>query len=815
MPVARPYDNDTAALGPAPHLVGGDDRGSALPQRAPADAALPRFTVVTALAVLLTVGVLYVGRDIFVPFALAVLLGFILDPVVTRLRRWRLPRPLAVATVMLCTVAVLGGTSLFVGSQVVQLSKDIPTYQNTIQKKLRSLRQTHVSGGLWDRATRMIEVVDGELEALDNDNRRPSPPASRVIVEAPRSPLQNITDAVNPILQPVATAGIVLIFVIFILLQRNDMRDRLLRLVGGELQHSTDALGEAAQRVSRYLGTQLLVNLVGFGLPFGLGLMLIGVPGALLWGLIAGLMRFVPFVGLLIAAVFPITMAFAIDPGWGMLLWTLGLILLLEVVIVYLVEPLVYGASTGLSAFSIIMAAVFWTALWGPVGLVLATPLTVCLAVMGRHLPQMQWLDVLLGSAPVFAPPTRLYQRLLADDVEEAIEMADEQVEQHSLQAFYSDTAVPALRLAAHDHSRVSRVEHRHRVSTGMAALIRALRDEHPVAEPARPAVLCIGARWEMDTLAADMLAHALGADSVGAKVLPAGAVSADHINALDLAGVQVVCLSCFSPSPEAQIRYVARRLKRRLPGLRIVVAAWNAPPSLLAPGMATTLGVDALAHSLAEAALQVQTALQADTGGGMLPAPLPPNEAARLQALADSGVLDPAMRAPLDRVAQRVADIFDTPLAMVSLVNETCQVWHGAAGLGDADPDGGRESPRETSLCGHVVAQETSLVIEDIARDPRFASNPALQAAGLRFYAGAPLRGAGGAVIGALCVVDRQPRSLNAAELRLLEAMADDLMAMVADTTAARRQSEAERSRLEAVATATPSAGDEAWTPA
>lgn len=775
MPAATPLPDVLPAV-PAPTgpLAADPEGGSA---------TLPRATALTALVVLMTVGVLYVGRDVFVPLALAVLLGFVLDPVVTRLRRWRMPRPLAVSVVMVCTVAVLGGVSIFVGSQVVQLSKDIPTYQQTIQKKLRALRPAHFGGALWERASRMIEVVDGELGALDRSARQPVA-AARVVVEpARRSALQQVGDAVRPILEPMATAGIVLVFVIFMLLGRDDMRDRLLRLLGGELHHTTDALGEAAQRVSRYLGTQLLVNLFGFGLPLAVGLTLIGVPGALLWGLLAAVMRFVPFVGLLIAAVFPLTMAFAIDPGWSMLLWTAGLILLLEVVIVYLVEPLVYGASTGLSAFSILLAAVFWTALWGPVGLVLATPLTVCLAVMGRHLPHLQWLDVLLGSAPVFDPPTRLYQRLLAGDVEEAIELAEEQVSADGLAGFYSLAGVPALCLAARDHTRVASVEHRHRVSTGMEALIRSLREEHPAAPEQAAPVLCIGLRREMDTLAADMLAHALGVTEVGARALPASVVSAEHIHALDLAGVRVVCLSSFSASPQAQIRYVARRLKRLDPALCVLVAAWDAPPSLLAPGMAERLGVDAMAQALEEAAAHVRGALGRAVRGDGKQAPMPPDDARRVQALADSGALDAAMREPLDRAAQRVADIFDTPLAMVSLVDETRLVWHGAAGLDD-EAEAGRESPREASLCGHVVALGRTLVVDDLARDPRFAAHPGLQTAGWRFYAGAPLRTASGAVIGALCVVDRQPRGLNRAERRLLEAMADDLMRTVTEAT-------------------------------
>jgi predicted PurR-regulated permease PerM len=756
---------------------------------APRTAPPARVGPATALLSLMVVAALYFGRDIFVPLALAALLAFVLDPLVTRLRRWRLPRPAAVGLVMLCTVAVLGATSVFMGNQVVQLSKDLPTYQATVQAKLRALRQVSFGRGMWGDASRMLDAVGSELEALDGSPQRHATPAPRVRLEpAPRSALQTIADVVNPVLEPLATAGIVLIFSIIMLMQRNDLRDRVLRLVGGDLHHTTDALVEAGQRVSRYLGTQLLVNLLGFGLPMAIGLMLIGVPGAWLWGLLAALLRFVPYVGTLLAVFFPLAMAFAVDPGWSMALWSIGLFLAVEFVIVYLVEPWVYGASTGLSPVSIIVAAVFWTALWGPIGLILATPLTVCLAALGRHLPHMQWLDLLLGSSPVFDPATRLYQRLLADDLEEAIEMADEAVAAQGLAAFYDATGVPALRLAARDHSRVASAEHRHRVATGMAALIHDLREQHPSPDDAPPRVLCVGGRWETDTLAADMLAHALAQQGVAARVLPAAAVSADQLGLLELEGVQALCLSYFSPTPEAQIRFVARRLKRRGPGLRLVVAAWNAGPELLAPEAAEQLGVDAIAHTLAEALARLASGT---TLGQPAVAPAPPrpaDEPQRCQALADSGLLDPALRGPLDRSAQRVADVFDMPMAMVALVDADARHWHGATGL--TQPDGrvlDRRAPREASLCADVVATGQTLAIADLARDPRFAARADGAAAGLRAYAGAPLRDANGQVLGALCVSDRRPHRWTATETRLLEAMADDLMHTLAAPPPAR----------------------------
>ena len=757
-------------------------------------------TAIKIIAVLMTVAALYLGKDIFVPFALATLLGFILDPMVSRLRRWHVPRAPAVFLVMVATVAVLGATSLFVGGQMVQLAKDLPTYQATVQGKLRDLRQLHTGHGLFDDATRMVDVVGGELEAATRDLAPPSLTRAtnaaplRVSVEpAPRTAMQTLHDWVEPAMAPVATGGIVLVFLVFILLGRNDMRDRLLRLVGGDLHRTTDALGEAADRVSRYLTMQLVVNL-SYGVPLGLGLSLLGVPGAMLWGVLGAMLRFVPYVGPLIASSFPLALAFAVDPGWNMLLGTLALVLTLELLINNLVEPWLYGASTGLSPVSIIVSAVVWTAMWGPVGLILATPLTVCLAVLGRHLPALHWLDTLLGSHPAFDRPTRLYQRLLAGDVAEAIELADEQAQKEGLMSFYSDTAIPALQLAAADHTRASSSEHRHRVAHGMAAVIRELRDDHP-SHPTAPrgkasgGVLCIGARWEVDTLAAEMLAHALNAEGMRSAVRPASTVAADHIQSLDLTGVRTACLSSFSTTPEAQIRYIARRLKRRMPELRILVALWNGPSALLSPEAPALLGVDAVARTASEAMAHLR-ALRSEEVQAPVPTAqaTPLQDSDRVKALHASGALEPSISPALDRAAQRAADAFDTPLAMVSLINETCQVWQGVAGWDDSAPDASRISPREQSLCGQVVARDDTLVIEDIARDPRFAGNPALQAARIRFYAGAPLRTASGHVIGALALLDHEPRILSASERRLLEMMAADVMAFIASQSATKR---------------------------
>ena len=572
-------------------------------------------SVVWLLGAALVVAALYFGRDILVPFALAALLAFVLDPLVTWARRGRLPRPLAVGVVLVCTVAVLSWVSVFVAGQAVALGRDLPTYQSTVQQKLRGLRQQLSGRGVFDSAGRMLEVVDGELDAtrraLDSNLHGGKVAAAPLRVQVqPAAPtaVQALSDLASQVLGPLALAGLVLVFLVFILLERHDLRDRLLRLVGGDLQRTTAALDEAAQRVSRYLTMQVLVN-TGYALPLAAGLWLIGVPGALLWGALGGLLRFVPYIGPLIAALFPLTLAFAVDPGWQMLLWTGALIVLLELVINNMVEPWLYGHSTGLAPTAVLVAAAFWTALWGPIGLLLATPITVCLVTMGRHLPHLQFLDLLLGRDPVFDHATRLHQRLLAGDTEDAIELALAQARDSSPQAFYQQCALPVLQQADDRLRQGASAGPHHRLLKGMQAVLAEMRLEHPPTHTpdTAAALLCVGGRSEPDTLAASMLAHALQLHGLSARSLAATAVSAEQIGRIALDGVQALCLSQFSHNPAAQARYVCRRLRRLQPGLHIVLVCWNAPADLLLPGAAAEIGADAVVTHLDAAVAHLQ----------------------------------------------------------------------------------------------------------------------------------------------------------------------------------------------------------------
>lgn len=751
------------------------------------------------------IAALYFGREILIPLALAFLLGFVLDPLVMRLKRWGLPRAPAVIVVVLFALTMVGLAGVFLGSQVSTLSAELPTYQSNIKAKLRDLRESAARPGMFDGVVKTFDTFKNEVDQTSTDttpagnasgtgtaaaasNKAPKggftpPPPQRVqLAERPPSSFQQALNWLEAGSGPLANAGIVLVFVVLILLDRLDLRDRLLRLWGGSLHRSTDAMDEAGQRISKYLTMQLIVNL-SYGVPMAVGLWFIGVPGAILWGAVAAVLRFVPYIGPMISAVFPLALAFAVDPGWSMVLWTLGLIVALEMLSNNVIEPWLYGASTGLSAMSLMVSATFWTALWGPVGLIMSTPLTVCLLVIGRHLPRLRFLDVLLGSQPALDTPTRIYQRLIAGDVEEASELASDQAADGNVIGFYGETGLPVLRMASSDHASVATAEHRHRVVIGMDAVLDDLLEQHPGpgSEGIAP-VVCIGGKWEVDTLAARMLAHALCLENYPAAYRPAGTVSADYISGLALDGVQVVCISYLSPEPAVQARHFCRRLKRRWPDVQIVLGLWNAPAELLGDDACKALGAGAVATSIGEAAVRIADLMGAQLSKGFMEAVVPEADAQRLAALRASGAMDPRAQVLFNAASKRAADIFDVALATVSLIDEDSQHVRGASGqLQDAEATPVRGEalniPRAASMCGHVVANAQTLVVPDIAGDMRFAGNPTLQSKGLRFYAGAPLRDAAGYVLGTLCLLDTKPRVLDRREVRLLEAMADDLM--------------------------------------
>ena len=600
----------------------------------------PRASGTQSLAALVVVvGALYFGRDVFVPLALAGLLSFALAPVIAALRRRGVPRTPAVITVVMLAFLSIFVFGFVVAGQVSQLGASLPRYEFNIREKVRSLQSSAAGGGLVERAAEALRDLRRDIEQataapeeeegsapIEPEASEPEPIPVQIRQPDP-APLQMLQTIVGPLIEPLATTGIVIVFVVFMLLQREDLRDRFIRLVGSrDLHRTTQALGDAAERVGRYLLMQLLVN-VAYGIPIGIGLWLIGVPNPLLWGMLSVVLRFVPFIGPVVAAAFPIALSIAVDPGWTMLLWTAALFIVLELISGNIVEPWLYGASTGLSSIAILAAAVFWTWLWGPVGLLLSTPLTVCLVVLGRHVPQFGFLNVLLGSEPVLEPAESLYQRLLAGDPDEATERAEEYLKSHSILEYYEDVAIPALSMFEHDRARgVLTDERRALVAAAALTLVDNLSEhedtngredvgeagaEQALPERALPEaiepgvgwndrpVLCAGGRGNLDDVAAAILAQLLERCGIGTRVASYEAITTGAYANLDMTGVEVVCLSFMNPDLIAHARYAVRRLRRRT-SVPIVVGFWSVDPAdPKGPDLVTAIRSDISATSL------------------------------------------------------------------------------------------------------------------------------------------------------------------------------------------------------------------------
>ena len=473
----------------------------------------------------------------------------------------------------------------------------------------------------------------------------------REVLMPPATPLQVIRGVIEPLWAPLATAGIVIVFLVFILLQREDLRDRFIRLAGlHDLQHTTQALDDGVSRLSRYFLVESGIN-ASFGVLIGTGLFFIGVPNPVLWGILAMLLRFLPYIGAWIAAFFPAVLALAVDPNWSMLIWTIVLFAVTELIMGQAVEPLLNAHSTGLSPVAVVVAAAFWAWLWGPIGLVLSTPLTVCLVVIGRHVEHLQFLDVLLGDNPALAPEESFYQRMLAGDPTEAARYAEEFLAQKPLSTYYDEIAVKGLLLAQLDVNRgVLDHERRTQIRDAVEELVDDLSDYDDelragadaqeatvdgVSPPPRKQatvggseVLCIAGRGSLDEASAIMLAQLLQKRGVEARVVPNREISPANILKLVPEGVKVVCLGYLEPGGFTSARYLVQRIRRRLPQARIVLGLWARPLAESDRDHAVKQSkADVIVTSLAEAVDRIGDEMEADRSGS----------SAKLQSPADS----------------------------------------------------------------------------------------------------------------------------------------------------------------------------------
>ncbi len=558
---------------------------------------LGRSVLPTLFGGAVIVAALYYGQELTVPLVLAALLAFVLAPLCTLLQRLWLPRALAVLVAVLLTFAILGALGTIVGRQAATLATSLPAYQSTVTAKWNAMM---AKVGAVEQLTKNVggaaDIKPGKAAKQDKE-------AGGIGLPADISGLALFRSVAMPILGPLGTLGVTLIFAFFILLSNEDLRDRLVRLVGRHDLHRTIlAMNDAASRLSRFFLFQLGIN-AAFGAAIGVALWIAGMPSPLLWGILAGVMRFVPFLGVIVAAVPPILLAVAIVPGWSLALVVLAIFVVAESLMGQVVEPLIYGHNTGLSPIAVIVATAFWALLWGPIGLLIATPLTVCLVVMGRHVEALSFLDIILGDKPPLEPPETFYQRALEGRGMALAPDARKRIAASSYVDYCDRVALPGLALAqgdlARDDTAFERLDAIHGQIGALLVKVRvdAVRErarlkakaptDGPQGGARKPlpahwrdhdAIVCVPGRGQLDDLAALMAVHALRDAGFGAYGEANLVLNMRDAMPPRLAGARLCCLSILEKgSTAASIRYFIRRVQRQMPGATVVIGLWHA----------------------------------------------------------------------------------------------------------------------------------------------------------------------------------------------------------------------------------------------
>jgi predicted PurR-regulated permease PerM len=591
------------------------------------------------IALALAIATLYFGRQIFIPLALALVLSFLFTPLVGLLEKARLGRVPAVLVVLCLCFALTAGMGWMVAGQLLDITGHIRDYKANIEETFRSLRRP--ASAALGQASATVRELNKELATAPgqtpNDGKgmaRPARPVPVQVTAPPSNLVEELRALIGPLAAPVETAAIVIIFTAFMLIKREDLRNRLIRLGGqGRLTVVTQALDDASRRLSRYLLLQFAVN-AGYGTLFGLGLYFIGIPHALLWGILAALLRLVPYVGTLIATAFPVAMALAVFPGWNHALLICGLYLLFELIVGNIIEPWLYGAHTGISSLAILVAAVFWSMLWGPVGLILSTPLTVCLVLLGRYVPQLSFLEVILGDEPALRPEELFYQRLLAMDQDEARNIVEIQLKEKSLESLYETVLIPALRLAEEDRHMDAYGERTSEfISQSTRELIDDLGDrvarqdaENQVKETSARSdrrlfdreIVCVPARDEADELVGMMFSQVLRQAGYGATYLAIGTVD-EMLERVGKGNYRIALVSALPPFAVGQARSLCKRMRARFPDLVIVIGLWEFAGGVLkAQERVGASCAHAVATSLSEGLLQIRRLTESGAANGL-----------------------------------------------------------------------------------------------------------------------------------------------------------------------------------------------------
>jgi len=552
-------------------------------------------SLITLGNVVLIIASLYWAQAILIPVALSILLTFLLSPVAGALERVALGRLPSVILIVVLTFSLLGGIGWIVTLQFGSLANELPTYRKNIRQKIADIREAG-KGGALEKVQKTAEDVKKEFQKKDEPARVQEKPREVVVRAEESSTFWPIPLAVGPMVERFAGAGLVIVLVIFMLIRREDLRNRLIRLVGyGRLTFTTSALEEAGQRISRYLLMQTIIN-SSFGLSVGLALYLIGVPYAVLWGFFAAVLRFIPYVGPFAAVIMPSALSLAVFEGWLWPILVVGIFVALELICNMVLEPLLYAESAGVSGVGLLVAVAFWTWLWGPVGLVLATPLTVCVVVLGKYVPGMDFIGVLISDQPAMASNMSYYQRLLAMDQAEAAEIVEEHLKSHPAEQLYDAVLIPALNYARRDRDLGRLTEE------GEQFVFRATReilddlnnlkpessseasDSEKIALAANdftatlPKVRILGcpARDEADELALHMLRQLLDSSGYEVEVMPDAVLTSEVVALIGEKSPTMIFIATVSPGGLAQTRYLCKRLRARFANLKIAVGRWG-----------------------------------------------------------------------------------------------------------------------------------------------------------------------------------------------------------------------------------------------
>jgi predicted PurR-regulated permease PerM len=581
--------------------------------------------------VVLVVAILYWAQEILVPFAVAILLTFVLTPVVDALERLRLGRIPSVAIAAILALSILLGVGWIVMRQMAALGNELPQYRINIIEKITYLRKLK-KGGALEKVEQTVKEVQSELQET-KEPASGAPPREVVVAGEEDSAFWPIPLATGPLVERLAAAGLAIALVIFTLIQREELRNRLIRILGySRLTVTTKALEEAGQRISHYLLAQLLIN-SGFGVAVGVLLFLLGVPYALLWGFMAIVLRFIPYVGPWLAAIMPTALSLAYFPGWLTPLVVVGVFVLLELTTNLLLEPLLYGESAGVSEIAILIMAAFWTWLWGPLGLVLATPLTVCLVVLSKYVPELTAVTVLLSDAPALETHVNYYQRMLALDEDEGEEIVEEYLENHSAAELYDQVFIPALSRAKNDrrHGQLSERDEQ-AVYDGTRTILEDLADHRENGEPTDQnsglkavapkqlvATLGFPADGKADEVALLLFQKILDTQRYQMEVISADMLASEMVSLVEEKQPRFVCIGAITPGGLARARYLCKRLRDRFPEVKILVGRWGASDSVgSARTSLSSAGADRVAATLLEARDQLAQLVHLQPGAAI-----------------------------------------------------------------------------------------------------------------------------------------------------------------------------------------------------